>query len=73
MYALGIITGLLVAILILFIEVRKSPDIVRKLEVKMKEKQEGSVIHMPTDEELAQEEIMRRNDEEGKPTLMSDL
>lgn len=64
MYALGILTGITLSILILLIEVRKSPDIVRRLEVKLRKKPEGgSVIHMPTDEEQAQEEIMRRNDE----------
>lgn len=85
-FALGILVGFLLAVALYafeFILDWSKPVIMgmnttprKAIEQVLKRKfprTGGSVIMPPTDREIAQEEMIRRNEAEGKPTPLADL
>lgn len=82
-FALGIIIGIALCGFIYateFVLVRRQTTITKRLDRKLAvdllphiPKAKGFVIMPESDEQIARQELMDRNDREGKPTKLSDL
>lgn len=82
-FALGIIIGIMLCGFIYateFVMVRRQTTLTKKLDRKLATdllphipKAKGFVIMPESDEQIARQELMDRNDREGKPTKLEDL
>lgn len=78
-FVLGIITGLLIALIIIATLtyfrriIEKRIEIVQKAVDNKSPRLKGSVFIPPSDADYAREQILERNKSEGKDTPLSDL
>lgn len=75
---LGIIIGLLIAIILLLTELvlaARGKTIIQRLyqQVEAKTKPTGWIFEPPSEADVAREQIIKRNDEQGIDTNFSDL
>ena len=73
MYILGILTGLLIAIICLLLDARREKSLVSLIEEKGKRQAKGSVIEPLLEVEEAREEVVRRNEVQGRDTRLEEL
>lgn len=77
-FILGFITGVLVSLLLLVVEIyldirkKKIVEIIKEVVVN-KVKEKGVIIPTPNEKEVAQGNLRRYNEDRGIPTKLKDL
>lgn len=76
MFILGLITGLLIALMVFICEIllfKREKSITKYIEHKVIKPPTGAIIMPNSDEEDARQGLIRKNTEQGRPTYLKDL
>ena len=74
MFTLGVVVGLVLALLVLVVISRFSPRVVAKMEeIERYSQPKGEIFEPMSDEQVAIDEIIKKNDERGVDTPLDEI